>query len=246
MDISHLSHSALDDYRKCPYAFKLKRIDKVPQAKLLAGPAGTAFHTMTEDYDTKSDKLDKYGYPPQYATYLYNLLDWETDYTIIREEDWDWWSTAGENMFDKYVEWRRRTDWKVKGVEIEFNVQLPGLELPLVGYVDRVFEMSSGHLVIVDIKTGFRVPAKVDQLRTYRAALVADGMDVDAVSYYDARSGTNTGLEYVREATPETVALEIQPIERAILDGQFPPNASAKTCNSCYVKEHCEYSKATK
>lgn len=239
MAIEHLSHSALDDYRKCPYAFKLKRIDKVPQANLLAGKAGTAFHEMTEDYDHERHPVNSYEW------YLDRHLD-DREFVVIRDEDVAWWNTHGQDMYWDYVKWRYRTDWDVKGVEIEFNVQLPGLELPLVGYVDRVFEMSDGRLVIVDIKTGFRVPSKVDQLRTYRAALVADGMDVDAVSYYDARSGTNTGLEHVREATPETIALEIQPIERAILDGQFPSNASAKTCNGCYVKEHCEYSKATK
>lgn len=245
MAIQHLSHSALDDYRKCPWGFKLKRIDKVEQAKLLAGPAGTAFHTMTEEYD--NGIIQRADWRPKYRDYLDATIELGGvfDLTVIRDEDRRWWYDTGERMFNQYTVWRQNTGWKVKGVEIEFNVQLPGLQLPLVGYVDRVFEMSNGRLVVVDIKTGYRVPAKTDQLRTYRAALMAGGMDADGVSFYGARDGNSTGIEYPDD-TPETLALEIQPIERAILAEEFPPKPSAKNCNGCYVKEHCEFSKATK
>lgn len=164
MELDHTSHSAIEEYLKCPQRFYLHRVLKVDSQQWLAGPAGSAFHTMTEDYDNGATVRS-------YQAYLDENLEPGVPYTHSRGEDYDWWVDQGPRFFEKYREWRDATGWEVEAVEEEFRIQPAGLRWPVVGFIDRRFRSpSTGTEIICDIKTGFRLPKDSVQLPIYHVA----------------------------------------------------------------------------
>lgn len=235
--IKHLSHSAVEEYNRCPYRFYLHRIERVPQRQILAGPAGSAFHQMTEDYDngTYTDSL--------FINYLNEQLEMDVEYHPIRDETFEWWTVRGDEWFAKYVQWRKKTAWELVANEEEFSVQPEGLKLPFIGFIDRRFRLSTGHVAVVDIKTGIRMPSDRTQLNEYAAATRCTGQQADAVTFYDARSGRNVGLTWPIDWDEMKLVEHVAPVEKAILAGEFPPKASANNCKYCPYRDACDYKK---
>lgn len=251
MQLDHTSHSAIEEYKKCPYRFYLHRVLKVEQTHHLAGPAGSAFHSMTEDHDNGVTVRP-------FEEYLQENLEDGVVYTHSRDENYDWWVRTGPVMFDAYRRWRDATEWEVLAVEEEFRIQPAGLEFPLVGFIDRRFRSPrTGTEIICDIKTGYRLPVGSAQLPIYYVAdsiRRSDGSGTEgsgrgdeadaevAVNYYDARRGDSTGLEW--PAWTEASLVEyVRPVERRILADDWTPNASTNNCRYCPVRAHCEFKK---
>jgi len=164
VELDHTSHSAIEEYKKCPQRFYLHRVLKVEQTHHLAGPAGSAFHTMTEDYDN--------GYVVRpFNEYLFEQVGYDVDYTYSRGEDFLWWEQMGPRLFDQYRRWRDDTGWEVLAVEEEFRIQPDGLQWPVVGFIDRRFRSPrTGTHIICDINTGYRLPVDSVQLPIYYVA----------------------------------------------------------------------------
>lgn len=239
MELHHTSHSALEDYLKCPHLFYLKRVEKVETENLLAGPAGSAFHSMTEDFDIGNE-------PMPYESYLQRELEEGVPYVSIRMEGYDWWVARGDGMFDAYRAWRELTQWDVVGVEEEFSIQPEGLSVPFVGFIDRRFKLSTGHIAVVDIKTGLRMPKTRLQLNEYVAAARIQGHKADATAFYDARWGSSTGLGWPIDWDEMKLVSHVAPIEQAILADRFDPTPDANKCRYCPVRQHCDYRKGSK
>lgn len=254
MQLDHTSHSAIEEYKKCPYRFYLHRVLKVEQTHHLAGPAGSAFHSMTEDHDNSVTVRP-------YYEYLDENLEEGVLYTHSRSEDYEWWVKTGPIMFDAYRRWRDATEWEVLAVEEEFRIQPDGLEFPLMGFIDRRFRSPrTGTEIICDIKTGFRLPKESVQLPIY---YVADGIRRDlsgvsaqgdgrhdeaapgvAVNYYDARRGDSTGLEWPSWDT-EALVRYVAPVEQRIIAEDWTANPGPQ-CRYCPVRAHCEFKKGKK
>ena len=253
MELDHTSHSAIEEYKKCPQRFYLHRILKVEQTHHLAGPAGSAFHSMTEDYDN--------GYVVRpFNDYLFENVEYDTEYTYSRGEDFEWWERTGPIMFDAYRRWRDATEWEVLAVEEEFRIQPDGLQWPVVGYIDRRFRSPvTGTEIICDIKTGYRLPVGSDQLPIYyvadavrrgaveggdqRADQSDDGRGVPrAVNYYDARRGDSTGLQWP-DWDEQTLVSLVRPVELSILEEDWTAKPSTNNCRYCPVREHCAFKK---
>ena len=250
MQLKHTSYSSVSEYYKCPYRWYLARVEKVDQVQHLAGPAGTAFHSMTEDYDNGVTVRP-------YKAYLDEAMELNVPYVHSRGEDYGWWVEMGPRFLEWYRRWRDATAWEVEAVEDEFRVQPDGLAVPFVGFIDRRFRSrTTGTRIITDIKTGYRLPSDSKQLEGYAGAIVArsaeeagadDGGDAQggdvALNYYDARRGDSTGLVWQSQLSAVRKLVDfVKPAERGILDDQFPPNPGV-ACRYCPVKQHCKFKK---
>jgi RecB family exonuclease len=269
VDIDHTSHSAIEEYKKCPQRYYLNRVLKVEGTQWLAGPAGSAFHTMTEDYDNNE-------HVASYQEYLDANLEPGVLYTHSRGEDYDWWVHTGPSLFDHYRRWRDATGWEIEAVEEEFRIQPDGLQRPVVGFIDRRFRTASGTTIICDIKTGYRLPKDSAQLPIYyvaesvrRAAGTvgegsaessgdptaehgspaggeAGGLRVEdspvAVNYYDARRGDSTGLVWPTW-TEHDLVKHVRAAEHGILTDDWTAKPSTQNCRYCPVRQHCQYKK---
>lgn len=272
-ELERLSHSSAHTYNECGERWRLERIEKVDKVPWLAGPAGSAFHTMTEVYDTSGVDALEVG---TYETYLIEELlqdgvafvDGKPDldgYRVSRGETYEWWCRAGDHMFTQYVEWRGRSGWKVwespfepewdseggvtngwmMGVELPFEVMLPGMTVPDKGYIDRIYVLPDGRIILIDLKTWGRERETTQLPHYYTVAKEHLGIPVDGVGYYDARLGRPTGLMYPtgnpdKPWDTDRLTGLLLPVERGIIGDVFEPKPG-KQCGWCSVAHHCAY-----
>jgi putative RecB family exonuclease len=118
-------------------------------------------------------------------------------------------------------------------VEIDFDNVL------VKGYIDRVMVNPNGEVVVVDLKSGSRVPASTLQLGTY-ALGVKRKFDVTATlgSYWMARTGQLTEPASLLHYTPEIVGGWYGSAKKAIEAEVFIPHVGP-FCGSCAVSPYC-------
>lgn len=271
--LERLSHSSAHTYNECGERWRLERVEKVDKVPWLAGPAGSAFHKMTEHRDLGLEMGAYQGYLVEELMadgmgfdQDYNPMPGELDkYRVSRGETYEWWCRAGDHMFDQYDAWRERSKWEVWesdfnpewnedgtevtngwlfGVELAFEVTLPGMSVPDVGYIDRIMVMPDGKVIVVDLKTWAR-ERETTQLPHYFAVAQSMGIPVDGVAYYDARLGRPTGIAYPSDDPDKPWDIErltglLLPVERGIMDNVFTPKPGSQ-CGWCSVAHHCEY-----
>jgi hypothetical protein len=277
-ELERLSHSSAHTYNECGERWRLERVEKVDKVPWLAGPAGSAFHTMTEDYDSAG--VDSYEIG-SYEAYLVEALmqdgvGFDQDYRpmpgeleryrVSRGETYDWWVRAGNHMFDQYVAWRERSGWTVwespfepewnedgtattngwmVGIELPFEVMLPGMSVPDKGYIDRIFSLPDGRIILVDLKTWFRERSTTQLPHYFAVAQDILGIPVDGVAYYDARLGRPTGIAYPTDDPEKPWDIDrltglLLPVERGIIGDVFEPKPGSQ-CGWCSVAHHCAY-----
>lgn len=249
--IRHLSHSAMSDYDTCPKKFKLARIDKLDGRMHLALPAGVAFHTMTEDYDTHQRIIGTYKKYLDHELVKRGIVlvpgespDLST-FDTSRNEGYDWWVAHGTKYFNQYVEWRESSKWDLvethwagqfvpKAIELPLEIEIDGVKV--VGQVDRIFRMDNGQLVLVDIKTGARMWPS-DQLQTYAEILSRQDLSVDFVAYYDARKAKVTPLDLT--VGHPGLDHKVERIWAGIRNEEFEPTPG-RHCNYCSQRFNCD------
>ncbi len=276
-ELERLSHSSAHTYKECGERWRLERVEKVDKVPWLAGPAGTAFHHMTEVYDTAGVDPLEVG---EYKGYLiealmedgvgfdqdYNPMPGELErYRVSGGETYDWWCRAGDGMFTRYVEWRERYGWEIwespfepewdeegqvsngwmRGVEIPFEAMLPGMSVPDKGYIDRIYSLPDGRLILIDLKTWRRERDTTQLAHYFTVAQDILGIPVDGVGYYDARLGRVTGLMYPSDNPDKPWDMDrltglLLPVERGIIGDVFEPKPGSQ-CGWCSVAHHCAF-----
>jgi hypothetical protein len=132
-------------------------------------------------------------------------------------------------MVQDWIDWRIETDWAIptiggqKGVEIELNFTLPGMEMMVKAFIDRVFVLPSGELAIVDLKTG-RTPETAEQLGLYRVGfgIVHNLWPSGAISGPRVGKGHGQPID-LTPWTPERFSLMFQQAIAGVNAGVFLP-----------------------
>lgn len=263
-ELERLSHSSAHTYNECGERWRLERVERVDKIPWLAGPGGTAYHSCCDLIDDAliveqwtADQL-ALNFKREFDEAIKQELggvEWErrdlVKFRISRREGYEWWLTNGPLMLKRYIDWRVASGWKVwsdetrLGVELAFEILLPGMTVPDVGYIDRVFIMPDGRIIVIDLKTWFRERSTTQLQHYYTIAREHLGIPVDGVGYYDARLGRPTGLSYPND-DPEKpwdtdrLAGLLLPVERGIMGDVFEPKPGAQ-CGWCSVAHHCAY-----
>ena len=244
-EIERLSHSQIEQYLTCPAMYKYVRIDGAPRQEGLAAFAGSTFHSWADGYDRGELKPEDWG-DHWAAAIAAQEQDQgapiEETHRVSRKEDRGWWAERGLGYAKKYAAWRLATGWDVLGIEVEVRVQ--GADVPSLGYADRVFVTGSGTRVLVDTKTGARV-YPTSQLYEYYAALNAQDWGINAVTYYDARAGRTTGLEYPSSWTIERLLSLINQVYTGIKLDLFPAHIGNHCDTICDARSTCEWKNPT-
>jgi len=93
------------------------------------------------------------------------------------KEDGDWWQANGLSMVNNWVSFRNAehnlelwvTPQGVPAIELVFNMNLDGVMVK--GALDRMMVLPNGDLVVLDIKSGARMPSSDFQLGIYAVAM---------------------------------------------------------------------------
>lgn len=257
----HLSHSSVDSYARCSWAYKLQRVDKVKQSASWATVAGSAVHAATENLDLKDFGIDTGG-PLTFADALDAALIEQKDRYGVEEKDlkatgrpskdWpnkrnkDYWLATGQGHVDR---WRA---FLMSGYDIaivnnepavELEIKIPIGDTEFLMYIDRILTNPRFGPGIVDLKSGASAPDSNTQLHRYglaRYVLESDQLIRWGAYYMTQEQGGLTepaDLDSVPKAKTE---LPILAALRGIRAEAFVPNIG-RHCSSCFVRDACAY-----
>lgn len=227
--VKHLSYSSLELWLKCPRQWKFRYVDGMDSAPWVAAWAGSAFHKWVEDWEVQ--KME----PETFRFYLDDQIEKERSKTDLEPREsgglsLEDWSDFGVALCEKWVSWRTSEDREILGSEVEFLVPLPGLRLPVKGFVDALFDL------VIDWKTGIKMPTPT-QLKIYGAILRALGWPQEKGAFYNARTGKLATLHDLDYTIEDVVAL-FKPLDDGIHEGVYPPNPDYH-CKWCPGLSQC-------
>lgn len=265
---AHFSYSALSSYIECNKRYELEKIKRVPQIPAWWFVGGSAFHTVSEQYDRDPAAFDKQSIDEVFQTALdVEFNDRKAKYPDVTKwraaghtkklpdgQDYFWWLGAGPKFLKDYIEWRERMAWElwqpIVGYDPDTNSFEPGdvaIELPLdfevggwrvKGAIDRVF-WDGDDLKVVDLKTGSRMPDNDTQLGFYAAGMVAQyGVRPKYGVYYNPRLSKSSRPYELSDYTPEYIGAMGQQLKKGIEGAVFLPHKT-NLCDYCPVNHGC-------
>lgn len=161
------------------------------------------------------------------------------------KEDELWWLAQGPAMVQRWIDWRKSSNWKIwtdpegkPGIELELAPRWA--DIPIVMFIDRVFVIpESGRLVVVDLKTGARNPESALQLAWYAAGLRSVyGIPVELGSYWDARKGEMSPVETLTRLSLPLITYWVSKFHKARQEGIYLPRIT-DMCRACGVNKFC-------
>lgn len=254
------SVSQRNTYDRCPYRYKLERIDKVWQRPASWLSQGLGVHKAMEEWEL-SDRTKTFDelveiYKEEFAKSIAeqaedtpNFEFWFGSGRYNGEQDIERRWHLGIEQVGALVRWANahpeQKIWTTpdgeKAIELRFDVEIGGI--PVVGYIDQVVETPDG-LMVRDIKTGAK-PGDIFQLATYAEAMkLLYDVDIEAGDYFMGKTGKPTKTLPITPEDKAFVHEDFARLEEKIQAEDFPPKPSRNNCTMCAVKTSCEFREA--
>lgn len=245
---AHISYSQWKSYTSCPRSWYLARLRGGEELQSWYLPIGTVVHDGIEAR-LKGEPFDLtkrfYGLVEKQMKIEPDLTKWlaggPTDSPITNERALQ----RAVECYEKAVQELEAIDvWEV---EYDASGRLPGLEVPVKGFIDIVGEHKKKKVpVIWDWKTGSTKPDNF-QLETYAALLKVDGprewdwTPAFLQGRYVMISPTYTSTtRYVdlSKVDPEEVGKKYQAVYSQMKEKLYQANAGFN-CRFCFQQENC-------
>lgn len=251
---AYLSYSSLSSWLDCGERFRLERVLNAPQTNAWWFLGGSAFHEATELLDKGEVDSPVTAWNMAWAKQLETLKPNEVLKAGGRvSKEWPdkendlWWNAKGPSMVQDYVTWRDQKfaeGWQWYALPdgspaIECAVHIDYENVLIKGYIDRVMVNDSGEVIVIDLKTGSRVPESTLQLGVYSAALRATlGLHAGLGAYYMSRKGELTDPKSLLHYSDAVLDDWFTKTKTAIESEIFIPKVGP-FCNSCSVSPYC-------
>lgn len=169
-----LRNSGINDFRKCPWAFKLKYVDQYSTGlESIEAYTGTQAHSAMQDfYDLIKDSGRVQTLQEVVQNYINYFQDnWHTGLFMVKDLTTEFYQQLGVQCIQNYyLTYAPFNQGKVIATELNLKNNIGGV--PFEGTIDRVDLDPCGSLSIHDYKTGKRTPTKAEletsqQLSTY-------------------------------------------------------------------------------
>jgi putative RecB family exonuclease len=260
------SVSQINQYNRCPYQYKLSRIDKVWKRPAAWLPQGSAVHEALEAWEKSARKLTLeetqdifreafQKYTNGFCKVTPNWQFWFKSGPYGGFEDTERRYEIGLEQVEKLINWAVNhpnervwvTPEGTPAIELYFSINLGGI--PVRGYIDLVVEVEVSPGVwevrVRDYKTG-NDPGDDFQLGVYALAIwLMFGVKVEKGDYFMAgkkgKPGKPTFPYDLTEWTEEAVTAEFLELERHLEAEEFPPDPEPDKCNFCDVNASCEF-----
>lgn len=255
------SVSQINQYLRCPQAYKLGRIDKVWARPAAWLPQGTAFHAVAEEYEQalharKPMSLDEardmfremYAHEVEMLTHdTPNFEWWFWSGPYNGERDIERRYHIGLEQVEKFVAWRDTPGQEIwvtpdgqPAIELAFKVELDGILVR--GFIDAVVVVD-GQLRVRDYKTG-NSPGDDFQLGVYSVAIEAlYGVKPTHGDYFMVgKKGAKPRISGPYDLSPwtrEVVTERFREVEDRIQAGDFEPDPEPSKCGFCDVNYSC-------
>ena len=234
---AELNYSRLRAYIECPWLYKLRYVDFVPQPPSARASLGMTIHKALESYH-REDAAE--------LPRLLELYDRHFHHAgFTTPEAKAEWYKKGEAVLRRYFkdELGRRTE--ILALEREFLFELG----PHVvrGTIDRVDRHPDGRVEIIDYKTGLDQETQADlagnlQLAIYGlGAREGLGLEPSTLTLYYVAAGTRVSVPYDASREDELKAF----LSRAgdlLAAADYRPDTSF--CPACMFRDSCTFSVA--
>ena len=261
VDLPLRSVSQLNQYTRCPQAYKLNRIDKVWSRPAAWLPQGTAFHAVAEEYERRladgvtmtlgeacelfSEEYSKHISAMAAETPNFDWWFWSGPYS--GERDIERRYDIGMEQVQKFLGWRRLEGQEIwvapdgtPAIELAFNIELDGIRVR--GFIDAVVVVG-GEPHVRDYKTG-NSPGDDFQLGVYAVAVEAlYGVKPQTGDYFMAgkkgKPAKPTAAYDLSGWTRDTVSARFREVEELIQAEVFDPLPEKGKCKFCDVSYSC-------
>ncbi|BBC53864.1 putative RecB-like exonuclease [Mycobacterium phage PP] len=258
----HRSVSQLNQYERCPYAYKLSRIDKVWQRPAAWTAQGSAVHEAIEAWELSGREMSLEGMQAEFL----KSYQKHVNAACAETPNFEWWFASGPyrgrqdiarrleiglEQCGRYIDWaRNHTEEKIlvladgtPAIELPFDIELGGVKVR--GYIDAVIWVQTGpeqwELRVRDHKTG-RQPDDDFQLGVYKVAMkVQYGVDTPSGDYWMGKSGKATYPYKLDRWTVESVTAKFQELDANVNAGKFEARPDSTTCRFCDVAYDCPF-----
>ena len=255
----HLSHSQLTSWLRCGKAYELNRIMKAPRQPAVWTAAGVALHetldNINRSYVAGEDLNIKKTWDASYESTLSRIENetgvsrehWKCGGRVSKEkpqkENSVWWGHEGYRELMEYQQWLRTSGWKVTEfdgiVMSEFETTAIFGDVEVKGFLDAVMKAPDGSLVVVDAKSGTRVPSNVTQLALYAVALKKTlGVDIKHGAFFMTRKAEMTDTFDLTKYTDKFFTSLFSGLAKAKEEKIFLPNPG-EACFTCDVRSSC-------
>lgn len=251
------SVSRLSNYANCGMAYRLDKIDKVPQRQAGWFIQGTAVHAAIEGYERSGRSM----YVDEAANLFYWYWDNELEQAREKQPSDSMWIKGGRGSVQNDLERRHALGQQqvrdyinanpVDGlwapfelipgeysVEVGFDTEFD--DIRVIGYIDAIKEnRQTGEWRVEDWKTGTKVPSDPFQMKTYdRAINNVFGVKVSEGGWWMCKDNEFVSFD-LSKFTYEDVAGWYEQLVRGVENGVFLPNP--KDCFTCVSKPYCPY-----
>jgi len=243
--VEYISYSQYNSYTRCPRSWYLTKVRKAEEKQTWYIPIGSAVHTAIEQH------LD--GCDPNLEGIFYDLISRQ----MSTEPDMSKWLFGGSaeapivedkalkrvvDCYNNAVEFLE--DVEVFEVEYDASGKLPGLDIPIKGYVDIIGEHKKYGQVIIDWKTGSQKPKDNFQLETYKALLMQGPYAPEPFMYDKGLWGMLSPLSSkarpvdLSQVSPKDIGEKYQAVYEQMSKKIYKTNAGYN-CRFCFNQDNC-------
>lgn len=232
----------------------LHYLTDAPRQPSLWTVVGSTVHQVTEAYDLEVCEFEDDWDATKVAwawkqTFNLNMARSQKDEPRVSRwkqspsEPLEVWADLGPKLVQSYIDWRKRSPYEIwttpdgkPAIELDISGRLPGCDVEIWAFLDRVFhDPILDQLVIVDLKTSKRPPAKADQFAVYAALLeVKYKVRARLGAAFMNRRGTLSSPWALADFTPEAIGEVFADAWKKIQAGSFPANPG----KACFLCDH--------
>lgn len=231
-----LSASAIDQYERCPLAYKLSRDWRIPEAAPAYLQYGSAIHLALKAH---FDGV-RAGRPLSEEMVIACFLDEFGKTTIDEELQRELYQKKGREELTRLLRSElAQPEGEILDNERKFNITIG--DAKVVGRLDRL-ERVDGEVIITDYKTG-RPKTQEDadksfQLSVYAVAAKHLGMRPRSLVFINLENGSAVATARDEGALLDAEA-KIQKVAACIAAGEFEPKPERMMCRNCSYFSIC-------
>lgn len=254
----HLSWSQASEYSRCSKAYQLRRLYGAPVLPATWLFGGSLVHAAIELYNIAHVSGDGIDLDSIWATAVELTSAEQAERNPVPFAEWrkpyrggmdiDEWIRSGQVHLEAWHAFMLESDWSIASfegrplVEIDLTCEYGWGDEKFVvkGAADVVMEQPGGDLVLLDIKTGAKMPNNFLQLGLYSCSMERLGMPKPSLGgYFSTKSGALASIDSMLQYTPMYFDDLLTRTREGITGGIFTPSLVADICRSCDVASAC-------